>query len=315
MIGVTKTFQMKLDSIQPSQLYISSEKLDSIMKSLERSRRVFVEPIPIKKLGNQVIFVDGHTRALAAFLLGLSEVPVYWEDEELDWEEYEICVEWCKEEGIYTISDLKNRIVSHKDYQVLWLDKCRKMQQDLEAKRKARGSVTNGNEVTHSKLLAIKNKFQQAGVEWVIFAGAAASCYGSKREITDIDILVRCDDLAKARTALKDIDLGGFDIGCGAEIRTAQGVCLFFLDDKMVERASWRQLFGVVVPVMSMEDNIILKAILQRGEDNGKHDIEDIKSMIAHEKIDLQYLEERMDKCQAGKRVKPLLKSLIPSLS
>ena len=315
MIGVTKTFQMKLDSIQPSQLYISSEKLDSMMKSLERSRRVFVEPIPIKKLGNRVIFVDGHTRALAAFLLGLSEVPVYWEDEELDWEEYEICVEWCKKEGIHTISDLKNRIVSHKDYQVLWLDKCRKMQQDLEAKRKARGSVTNGNEVTHSKLLAIKNKFQQAGVEWVIFAGAAASCYGSKREITDIDILVRCDDLAKARTALKDIDLGGFDIGCGAEIRTAQGVCLFFLDDKMIERASWRQLFGVVVPVMSVEDNIILKAILQRGEDKGKHDIEDIKSMIAHEKIDLQYLEERMDKCQDGKRVKPLLKSLIPSLS
>jgi len=302
---------MKLDSIQPSQLYISSKKLDSIMKSLERSKPVSVEPIPIKKLGNQVIFVDGHTRALAALLLGLSEVPVYWEDEELDWEEYEICVEWCKKEGIHTISDLKNRIVSHKDYQVLWLDKCRKMQQDLEAKRKARGSVTNGNEVTHSKLLAIKNKFQQAGVEWVIFAGAAASCYGSKREITDIDILVRCDDLAKARTALKDIDLGGFDIGCGAEIRTAQGVCLFFLDDKMIERASWRKLFGVVVPVMSVEDNIILKAILQRGEDKGKHDIEDIKSMIAHEKIDLQYLEERMEKCQAGKRVKPLLKSLI----
>ena len=89
---------MKLDSIQPSQLYISSKKLDSIMKSLERSKPVFVEPIPIKKLGNQVVFVDGHTRALAAFLLGLSAVPVYWEDEELDWEEYEICVEWCKEE-------------------------------------------------------------------------------------------------------------------------------------------------------------------------------------------------------------------------
>jgi len=165
---VTKAFQMKLDSIQPSQLYISSKKLDSIMKSLERSKPVSVEPIPIKKLGNQVIFVDGHTRALAAFLLGLSEVPVYWEDEELGWEEYEICVEWCKKEGIYTISDLKNRIVPHKDYQVLWLDKCRRMQQDLEAERKTRGSVTNGNEVTHSKLLAVKNKFQQAEVEWVI---------------------------------------------------------------------------------------------------------------------------------------------------
>jgi len=127
---------MELSSIQPSQLYISSKKLDSIMKSLEQGKSALVEPIPIKKLGNQVIFVDGHTRALAAFLLDLSAVPVYWEDEELDWEEYEICVEWCKKEGIHTISDLKHRIVSHRDYQVLWLNKCRKMQQDLEARRK-----------------------------------------------------------------------------------------------------------------------------------------------------------------------------------
>lgn len=134
---MTNTFRMKLNSIQPSQLYISSEKLDSIMKSLEQSNPVFIEPIPIKKLGNQVVFVDGHSRALAAFLLGLSEIPVYWEDEDLDWEEYEICVEWCKEEGIHTISDLKRRVVSPDDYQVLWLDRCRTMQKDLEGKRKA----------------------------------------------------------------------------------------------------------------------------------------------------------------------------------
>jgi hypothetical protein len=312
---MVNTFRMKLDSVQPSQLYINSEKLRYVMRLL-KSKPLSVKPIPVKKIGSQVVLVDGHTRAFAAFLLGLSNVPVYWEDEELDWEEYEICVEWCKEEGINTISDLKNRIVSDKDYQVLWLDRCGRMQKDLEAKRKARGSaVASGNEVTHSKLLAIKSRFQQAGVDWVIFAGAAASCYGSKRGITDIDVLVRCDDLGKARTALKDVDLLGCDIGCGAEIRTAQGVCLFFLDDEMIERARWRQLFGVVVPVMSVEDNVILKAILQRGEDEGKHDIEDIKSMIAHERIDSQYLEQRIEKCKAGKRVKQLLKPLISSIS
>jgi hypothetical protein len=70
-------------------------------------------------------------------LHAFSEIPVYWEDEELGWDEYEVCVRWCKEEGINTISDLKNRVVSHKYYQVLWLDRCRKMQQELEAKRKA----------------------------------------------------------------------------------------------------------------------------------------------------------------------------------
>jgi predicted nucleotidyltransferase len=65
---------------------------------------------------------------------------------------------------------------------------------------------------------------------------------------------------------------------------------------------------------MSVEDNIVLKAILQRGEDEEKHDIEDIKSMIAHEKLDWQYLKERIQNCQAERRVSTLLKSLVPSL-
>jgi hypothetical protein len=111
---MAKAFQMKLDSIQPTQLYISSAKLDTIMRRFEQSKPVLVEPIPVKILGNQVIFVNGHTRALAAFLLGLLEIPVCWEDEQLDWNEYEVCLKWCREEGIYNISDLRSRIVSQR---------------------------------------------------------------------------------------------------------------------------------------------------------------------------------------------------------
>lgn len=126
---------MKLNKIQPSQLYISSEKLSEVMKMFDPDKPESIEPIPIKRLGNEIIFVDGHTRAFAAFLHGLSEVPVYWEDEELDWEAYKICVEWCRKEGIHTIADLKNRVVSQKDYEILWYRRCEKMQKDLEAKR------------------------------------------------------------------------------------------------------------------------------------------------------------------------------------
>jgi len=111
LFEMTNTFRLELDSIQPSQLYINSEKLRYVMR-LPESGPFSVKLIPEKKLGNQVVFVDGHTRALVAFLLGFSEVLVYWKDEELDWEEYEICVEWCKDEGISTILDLKNRVVS-----------------------------------------------------------------------------------------------------------------------------------------------------------------------------------------------------------
>jgi len=171
------------------------------------------------------------------------------------------------------------------------------------------------NDGMHSKLAKIKYKLQNARVDWAIFAGAAASCYGSKREITDIDILVRCEDLEKVRTALKNVDVEGFDVGCGANIETSEGVCPFFLDDEMVERINSKDLFGVVVPVMSVEDNIVLKAILQRGEDKGKHDLEDIRFMAAYEKIDLEYLQKRVAKSNADKRVMPLLRLLIPSLS
>jgi len=128
-----KIFTMKLDKIQPSQLYISSKKLSEVMKAFNSNS---IEPIPIKRLGDDIIFVDGHTRAFAAFLYGLKEIPVYWEYEELDWEAYKICVEWCKEEGIHTIADLKNKVIPHEEYEILWYRRCEKMQQGLEAKRK-----------------------------------------------------------------------------------------------------------------------------------------------------------------------------------
>lgn len=93
-----------------------------------------IKPIPVKKLGDDIIFVDGHTRAFAAFLYGFSEVPVYWEYEELDWDAYKICVEWCKSEGIRTIADLKNRVIPQSEYEILWYERCEKMQRNLEKK-------------------------------------------------------------------------------------------------------------------------------------------------------------------------------------
>jgi len=134
---MTKTFMMKLDEIQPSQLYISSEKLSEVMKTFNPAKPESIEPIPIKELGNTIVFVDGHTRAFAAFLHNVPEIPVYWENEELDWDAYKICVGWCKKERIHTIVDLKNRVISQKDYEILWYRRCKEMQQGL-AKRKSK---------------------------------------------------------------------------------------------------------------------------------------------------------------------------------
>jgi hypothetical protein len=132
---MAKPFRMRLDRIQPSQLYINTEKLAEVMKAFDSSSHHSLEAIPIKKLSGGTIFVDGHTRAFAAFLKNLWEIPVYWEYEELDWEAYEICVKWCRDEGIRTIADLKNRVVSKDDYENLWLNRCTRMQAELKARR------------------------------------------------------------------------------------------------------------------------------------------------------------------------------------
>jgi uncharacterized protein YjaG (DUF416 family) len=128
-------FLLSIDQIQLSQLYISSTKLAEIMKAFESGNEKELEPIPIKELDGNLVSTDGHTRLLAWHLHGYKEVECVWEDLEMDWEAYRICVQWCKEENIDTIDDLKNRILDSEEYQVLWLERCRIMQDELKTAR------------------------------------------------------------------------------------------------------------------------------------------------------------------------------------
>ena len=129
------TFRMNLEDIQPSQLYISRKKLDRILEAFDKDMAHKTPPVPIKELDGEMISTDGHTRALAWYLKGHSDVLCEWEDVEMDWEEYRICVEWCKEAGIRGIPDLHDKIISAEDYKILWLGRCWAMQKELEEER------------------------------------------------------------------------------------------------------------------------------------------------------------------------------------
>lgn len=126
-----ETFKLNSSEIQPSQLYISEAKLNVVLKTISRDSKA-LEPIPIKELDGELVSTDGHTRAVALLLNGVDRFEVIWEDEDLDWEEYRICVQWCKDEGITSISDLKHRIVNHREYEELWYERCRLMQDDIK---------------------------------------------------------------------------------------------------------------------------------------------------------------------------------------
>jgi len=128
-------FLLSIDQIQLSQLYISSAKLAAVMKVFESGNEKELEPIPIKELDGNLVSTDGHTRLLAWYLHGYKEVECEWEDLEMDWDAYRICVQWCREENIDTIADLKDKILEPDEYQILWLDRCRVMQDELQASR------------------------------------------------------------------------------------------------------------------------------------------------------------------------------------
>jgi len=162
------------------------------------------------------------------------------------------------------------------------------------------------------KLQTIDRRLSQAGIQWLVFAGAAAHAYGCPRPVTDLDILVREPDYHRARELLEDIE--DLDVLARLTIPTNQGTCSFFADDEMISKTRLMPLLGLTVPVAPVEDNVLLKAILQRGEDQGKHDIPDIRCMLENQVIDPDYLMRRMRLYNAEKRTRPLLEILIPGL-
>jgi hypothetical protein len=123
---MSEPFIMALDQLQPSQLYISATKL-AWVKEHNAAR----EPLPVKRLSGRVVLTDGHTRALAAWQAGRREIEVYWDPDELDWEAYEICVDWCLEAGIRSVAGLAGRVVPPAEYEIVWLERCARMQQAL----------------------------------------------------------------------------------------------------------------------------------------------------------------------------------------
>ena len=127
---MTEPFVVRLDDLQPSQLYISEAKLARV-----EEKDGAQGPLPVKQLAGRVVLTDGHTRAFAAWQAGRRDIEVYWDPDELDWEAYEICVAWCRAAGIRSVAGLAGRVVPPEEYEVAWLQRCAVMQQELAQRR------------------------------------------------------------------------------------------------------------------------------------------------------------------------------------
>lgn len=134
---------MEIKKIQPSQLYLNKEKLAKISKNLSLYGIKKLMPLPVKLLNDEIIFTDGHTRAFVLWKNGVQKIEVYWEseDEDLDWELYEVCVNWCKDAQIRSIEDLGGKIIDSTSYKEKWINRCQKMHLEMEKIRNEKSFV------------------------------------------------------------------------------------------------------------------------------------------------------------------------------
>jgi hypothetical protein len=136
-------------------------------------------------------------------------------------------------------------------------------------------------------------------VPFVVAGGLAAKSYGSPRPLNDIDIDIRNEDFPKLLPAIAPYALFGparyrdekWDILLatlehdGQEIDIAGGHDAKLYDDKAgrwvdipcdFSRSEPREIFGVSVPVVSPEELIAYKSLL-----NGLHQRVDIEAAVA----------------------------------
>ena len=122
---------MEIDGILPTQLYISAKKYLKCSSLLNKNGIESYEPIPIKRIGSETFFTDGHTRALILWQNKIKKVEVYNDPDNLDWIAYLANLKWCREEKIHSISCLKNRIVEEAEYNEKWINRCDKLHKHL----------------------------------------------------------------------------------------------------------------------------------------------------------------------------------------
>lgn len=122
--GLNK-ISIDLCKIQPSQFYVSREKVNAMEEFINRETDVI---IPIKEYRDRRISLDGHTRLYIAKQKGFAKVPGFFA--ETDDHIYRFVKEAVRR-GIKSVPDLK--LVSPEEYEILF---CGEFFQNIKSSQK-----------------------------------------------------------------------------------------------------------------------------------------------------------------------------------
>ena len=123
--------KVNIRDLHPTQLYLSEKKLQEIQMLYQSVEKQSINPISVLAFGDRLLITDGHHRAYQALLTGQDTISAEWDKDGGD-ELYHLYAQACEERKIYSILDLKNRILTQDEYEAKWYNWCDGFNQAVE---------------------------------------------------------------------------------------------------------------------------------------------------------------------------------------
>ena len=115
--------KVNIRDLHPTQLYLSEKKLLDIQMLYQSVELINVDPISVLAFGDCLLITDGHHRAYQALLAGRDTISAEFDKDGGD-ELYHLYAQACEERKIYSILDLKKRILPQDEYEAKWYNWC-----------------------------------------------------------------------------------------------------------------------------------------------------------------------------------------------
>ncbi len=131
---------IQIEELGVSQLYLSQDKIQKLQGWFDPLRINDYDPLPVRDFyGNgHYVLTDGHTRAYLCYKSGITTIPVVIDQDDIVTCDmgitlYWTYIDWCKGHHILTVKDLEHRIISSRDYEFLWLERCDRLYHLIDA--------------------------------------------------------------------------------------------------------------------------------------------------------------------------------------
>ncbi len=122
--------KVAIECLRPNNWFLNLEKLEKIREVWSLGQQSILPPPSVSEIDGQLAIIDGNTRVYVAYENGSKEIEVDLKPlEDIDnyGSFYKKIHRESPSQGIFNVSDLSDRILEPKQYEVQWIELCESM--------------------------------------------------------------------------------------------------------------------------------------------------------------------------------------------